>query len=100
MSESVTGILDGQDELKLHTGAIPRLGGIFFTVFLGTILYGDIDHHTRGFLAGGVVIFLTGLTDDRSLVNYGDSPPVTCSVAVQAYPTDTVFLSPTTAVFA
>ena len=60
------GIFDEQDERKLHSGAIPRLGGIaiFFAVLLGTILFTDIDRHTRGFLAGGVVIFLTGLTDD------------------------------------
>jgi UDP-GlcNAc:undecaprenyl-phosphate/decaprenyl-phosphate GlcNAc-1-phosphate transferase len=60
------GIFDGPDERKLHTGAIPRLGGgaIFFAVLLGTILFSDIDRHTRGFLAGGAVIFLTGLTDD------------------------------------
>ena len=60
------GIFDGQDERKLHSGAIPRLGGIavFFAVLLSTILFSDIDRQIRGFLAGGVVIFLTGLTDD------------------------------------
>ena len=60
------GIFDGVDGRKAHTGSIPRLGGIaiFFAVFLAIILFVDIDRHTRGFLAGGVVIFLTGLTDD------------------------------------
>lgn len=60
------GIFDSQDERKVHAGAIPRLGGIaiFFAVLLGVVLFSDIDRQTRGFLAGGVVIFLTGLTDD------------------------------------
>ena len=62
------GIFDSHDERKMHNGAIPRLGGIaiFFAVLLATILFGDIDRNARGFLAGGVVIFLTGLTDDLS----------------------------------
>jgi UDP-GlcNAc:undecaprenyl-phosphate GlcNAc-1-phosphate transferase len=62
------GIFDNHDERKVHIGAIPRLGGIaiFFAVLLATILFGDIDRSARGFLAGGVVIFLTGLTDDLS----------------------------------
>lgn len=62
------GVFDSHDERKLHTGAIPRLGGIaiFFAVLLATILFGEIDRNARGFLAGGVVIFLTGLTDDLS----------------------------------
>lgn len=60
------GIFDGVDERKSHTGAIPRLGGIaiFFAVLLGVILFTEIDRTTRGFLAGGIAVFLTGLTDD------------------------------------
>lgn len=60
------GIFDEQDERKLHSGTIPRLGGIaiFFAVLLASILFSPIDQHMRGFLAGGVVIFLVGLTDD------------------------------------
>lgn len=60
------GIFDGIDERKMHTGAVPRLGGIaiFFALFLGVILFTEIDRGMRGFLAGGLVIFLTGLTDD------------------------------------
>jgi UDP-GlcNAc:undecaprenyl-phosphate/decaprenyl-phosphate GlcNAc-1-phosphate transferase len=65
------GIFDGTDERKTHTGAVPRLGGIaiFFAVLLGVILYTEIDRHMRGFLAGGVVIFLTGLTDDLEQIS-------------------------------
>lgn len=65
------GIFDGVDERKTHKGAIPRLGGIaiFFAVLLGVILFTEIDRHVRGFLAGGVVIFLTGLTDDLEQIS-------------------------------
>jgi UDP-GlcNAc:undecaprenyl-phosphate/decaprenyl-phosphate GlcNAc-1-phosphate transferase len=64
------GIFDGTDDRKLHSGAIPRLGGIaiFFAVLLSTILFSDFDRHLRGFLAGAVVIFLTGLTDDLAQI--------------------------------
>ncbi|HJV64108.1 MAG TPA: MraY family glycosyltransferase [Geomonas sp.] len=60
------GIFDGNDDRKVHSGSIPRLGGIaiFFAVLLSVILFSDIDRQMRGFLAGAVVIFLTGLTDD------------------------------------
>ena len=67
------GIYDAQDERKVHTGAIPRLGGIaiFFAVLLSVILFSEINLQVRGFLAGAVVIFLTGLTDDLDKI-----PPV------------------------
>jgi UDP-GlcNAc:undecaprenyl-phosphate/decaprenyl-phosphate GlcNAc-1-phosphate transferase len=65
------GIYDVSDERKSHTGAIPRLGGIaiFFAVLLSVILYTEIGRNVRGFLAGGVVIFLTGLTDDLEQIS-------------------------------
>ena len=64
------GVYDAKDERKQHTGAIPRLGGIaiFFAVLLSVILFGEINTQVRGFLAGAVVIFLTGLTDDLSQI--------------------------------
>ncbi|GFO69232.1 hypothetical protein GMLC_28110 [Geomonas limicola] len=60
------GIFDEINERKTHTGAVPRLGGIaiFFALLLGVILFTEIDRGMRGFLAGGLVVFLTGLTDD------------------------------------
>ena len=60
------GVFDDNDERKVHSGAIPRLGGIaiFFAVLLSVILFSEMNRHVRGFLAGAVVIFLTGLTDD------------------------------------
>ena len=65
------GVFDGVDERKTHTGAIPRLGGIaiFFAVLLGVILFTEVDRQVRGFLAGAVVIFLTGLTDDLEQIS-------------------------------
>lgn len=64
------GVYDDQDERKLHSGAIPRLGGIaiFFAVLLSVILFSEINLQIRGFLAGAVVIFLTGLTDDLAKI--------------------------------
>lgn len=65
------GIFDGVDERKTHSGAIPRLGGIaiFFAVLLGVILFTEVNQQVRGFLAGAVVIFLTGLTDDLEQIS-------------------------------
>ncbi len=60
------GILDEVDERKIHTGSIPRLGGIalFFSVLLATLLFGSMERDLRAYLAGGIIIFLTGLSDD------------------------------------
>jgi UDP-GlcNAc:undecaprenyl-phosphate/decaprenyl-phosphate GlcNAc-1-phosphate transferase len=60
------GILDQADGRKIHTGRIPRLGGIaiFFSVLLATILFSDVDQVMKAYLAGGIIIFLTGLSDD------------------------------------
>jgi UDP-GlcNAc:undecaprenyl-phosphate GlcNAc-1-phosphate transferase len=38
-------------------------------VLLGVILFTEVDRHVRGFLAGAVVIFLTGLTDDLEQIS-------------------------------
>jgi UDP-GlcNAc:undecaprenyl-phosphate GlcNAc-1-phosphate transferase len=61
------GILDKCDEeRKIHTGDIPRLGGfaIFFAFTLSAILSCNFDMPAKGILAGGIIIFLTGLADD------------------------------------
>lgn len=60
------GGMDKPDERKVHTSETPRLGGIaiFCAFILAIILFCDIDRHTRGLLAGAIVIFLTGLIDD------------------------------------
>lgn len=60
------GGMDAPDERKVHDNEIPRLGGIaIFCAFLFSVLFFiDIDHQLKGFMAGAVVIFLTGLADD------------------------------------
>ena len=68
------GILDRRDEeRKIHTHDIPRLGGfaIFFAFTLSAILFCNFDMIAKGMLAGGIIIFLTGLADDLTGLNPG-----------------------------
>ncbi|MDW7646353.1 MAG: MraY family glycosyltransferase [Desulfuromonadales bacterium] len=60
------GQVDEPDQRKVHTVAIPRIGGIaiFMSFLFSHLVYVDIDPQVRGVLAGGVVIFFTGLIDD------------------------------------
>lgn len=60
------GGIDKPDERKVHSTETPRLGGIaIFCAFLFSVLFFiDIDRQIKAFLAGAVVIFLTGLADD------------------------------------
>lgn len=60
------GEVDVPDARKVHSSAIPRLGGIaVFTAFLFSLLvFGEMTPSLRGILAGGLVIFVTGLVDD------------------------------------
>ena len=60
------GGIDIPDERKVHMHAVPRLGGIaiFSAVLFTVIFFCEIDQRIKGFLAGAIVIFLTGLADD------------------------------------
>ena len=60
------GILDEGDARKIHSGRVPRLGGfaIFFGVLLAALLFCTVDLVVKAYLAGGIIIFLTGLSDD------------------------------------
>lgn len=60
------GKLDQPDARKVHSNATPRLGGIaiFFAIILTVFLFCEMDRQIRGFLAGAVIIFITGLYDD------------------------------------
>lgn len=60
------GGIDTPNERKVHIHATPRLGGIaIFTSMLFTIIFFcDINQQIKGFLAGAIVVFLTGLADD------------------------------------
>lgn len=59
-------IVDLPDERKIHTDEIPRLGGIAFTIAFAVscILFLQIDTLLFAFLAGLLIILLTGLADD------------------------------------
>lgn len=65
------GGMDTPDERKVHDNEIPRLGGIaIFCAFLFSVLFFiDIDHQLKGFMAGAVVIFMTGLADDLACLS-------------------------------
>lgn len=65
------GGIDRPDERKVHRDETPRLGGIaIFLSFLFTFLmFTDVDQTTRGFVAGALVVFLTGLLDDLATLS-------------------------------
>ena len=50
----------------MHKKPIPRLGGlaIFFGFLFAILLFGRIDHQTRGILLGAVIIVVLGVIDD------------------------------------
>jgi len=60
------GALDQPDERKVHTTAVPRLGGvaIFLAFLLAAIVFSPIDQRVRGLLAGALIMFITGVIDD------------------------------------
>lgn len=59
-------MVDHPDARKVHTQKIPRIGGIaIFMAFLFAVLvYVEMLPVVRGILAGGLIIFCTGLVDD------------------------------------
>lgn len=60
------GALDQPNERKVHSAAIPRLGGVaIFGAFLFALLvFMDFSIEIRGLVAGALVVFVTGLVDD------------------------------------
>jgi len=58
--------VDLPDARKIHKTPVPRLGGvaIFLAFLCSQLLYVEMTREMRGILAGGLVIFLTGLLDD------------------------------------
>ena len=65
------GIYDEVDGRKVHTGNIPRLGGIalFSVFFILAVIYTILnrqqaDKNLLYILAGGILIFITGVLDD------------------------------------
>jgi UDP-GlcNAc:undecaprenyl-phosphate GlcNAc-1-phosphate transferase len=60
------GAADPEYGKKVHTRTIPRVGGIAIGVaFLFSLLmYVDLSREIRGILAGGMILFITGMADD------------------------------------
>ncbi|MBE0598455.1 MAG: undecaprenyl/decaprenyl-phosphate alpha-N-acetylglucosaminyl 1-phosphate transferase [Desulfuromonadales bacterium] len=67
-----SGTTDTPDGRKVHTQAIPRIGGVAISMaFLFTMLvHVPMVREVRGILAGTLIIFFTGLVDDL----YGLTP--------------------------
>ena len=60
------GTVDVPDERKVHSTPTPRLGGIaiFLAFLFSTLIFAPQAVMLRGLLAGGLVVFATGIADD------------------------------------
>lgn len=58
--------VDVPDQRKVHVAPVPRLGGvaIFIACLFSLLVLNEINQQVRGILAGGLVLFITGLVDD------------------------------------
>jgi UDP-GlcNAc:undecaprenyl-phosphate GlcNAc-1-phosphate transferase len=65
------GIVDIPDKRKIHTGHIPRLGGlgIVASVFITFFIIGEFSERTLWYITANLVIILTGLIDDIKVVS-------------------------------
>lgn len=59
-------VVDTPDERKVHSQKIPRLGGvaIFMAFLFSMLVFAEMTQQVRGMLAGGLIMFCTGLVDD------------------------------------
>lgn len=66
------GLLDVPGDRKIHTVAMPRLGGIaiFTAALFSLLLFVEFSRPILGILAGAVIVFISGVIDDL----YGLSP--------------------------
>jgi UDP-GlcNAc:undecaprenyl-phosphate GlcNAc-1-phosphate transferase len=66
------GFVDIPDERKVHTGAIPRIGGVAMITgtLLATLLWIELSRQTLAILAGIGIIAIFGIWDDRRNLNY------------------------------
>lgn len=50
-----------------HEGIVPRAGGlpVFLAIFISALTFLPLDQHLRGILAGGVLLTIIGLLDDK-----------------------------------
>ncbi|EOD81593.1 Undecaprenyl-phosphate N-acetylglucosaminyl 1-phosphate transferase [Grimontia indica] len=65
-------LVDKPNARKLHTGAIPLVGGvsIYAAIFLTTMLYLDKDFSDWLFLACGAVLIVIGVLDDKFDISF------------------------------
>jgi len=66
------GLVDRPDERKLHSGVIPRIGGIgmVFGTLVTAVIWLDVDRETLTLLGGIGLIALFALWDDRVGLDY------------------------------
>lgn len=90
------GIVDRPSFRSIHSRSVPRLGGIaiFFATTLSVLLFCQIEQDIKGYLAGGIIMFLTGLSDDLEEFSkrqklMGEAVAITVAVIIggQAIPT-------------
>ncbi|MGB8337958.1 MAG: MraY family glycosyltransferase [Burkholderiales bacterium] len=66
------GFVDMPDARKVHSGAIPRIGGVAMIAgtLLATLLWLELSRQTLAILAGIGIIAAFGIWDDRTNLNY------------------------------
>ena len=66
------GAVDIPDARKVHTAAIPRVGGIAMLVGAGVAIWlnTDINHQVLGLLGGFLILLFFGIWDDRTDLDY------------------------------
>lgn len=64
--------VDTPDERKVHTGAIPRIGGIamVFGSLTSILLFSQLDQRTLAFIIATLVLAAFGMWDDRVQLGY------------------------------
>jgi UDP-GlcNAc:undecaprenyl-phosphate/decaprenyl-phosphate GlcNAc-1-phosphate transferase len=65
-------LIDAPDVRKAHAGLVPRAGGIgiALSAFIPVLLWANHQMPLAGFLAGGLIIVLFGILDDRYNLDY------------------------------
>lgn len=60
------GVVDTPGERRVHDRRTPRLGGvaIFIAFLFSMLVFADLNQQVRGLLAGGLILFCTGMIDD------------------------------------
>ena len=61
------GAMDIPDARKVHTGAIPRVGGIAMLIgsVIAILLGADLDQQIFGIIGGFLILLFFGIWDDR-----------------------------------